>query len=218
MTNILTNWTWLNLGILTICISGLGYFSHWLNSRYFRSPLMTGLYYLGAVIHELSHALMCLATGARIQKISFFSRQPKVVHEPSRLPLVGQILISLAPIGGGLLTLWLMNHYLLDDYIQIISLVNSNNFITWLDNFWQQLNITHWQTWLIILLSLNMGAMIGPSKKDLSHIWPALVLFFFITWPPAINLALLAIGLIVINLIVQLVWRLEQIVFKKITS
>ena len=218
MTEILINWTWLNLGVLILVISALGFLSNWLNGRYFYSPLIRGLYYFGALIHELSHALMCIVTGAHIQQISVFSHQPKVVHNRSKIPILGQALISLAPIGGGLLALWLINNLWLNNYLQIFNLEKINDIFLWLKIFFQQLKITHWESWLLLALSLNAGAMLGPSRADLKNMWIFIPFLFFVTWQPLLTVALTAVGLILINLIVQLVWRSGQIVFKKITS
>ena len=52
----------------------------------------------GIVLHELSHALLCFFTGAKINSISFFDKTGgSVQHKPSKIPILGPILISVAP-------------------------------------------------------------------------------------------------------------------------
>ena len=65
----------------------------------------------GVIIHEFSHVLVCLITGAKIRKISFFN--PKggfVIHEKPKIPVLGEIMISLAPIAGGITSIFLLSY------------------------------------------------------------------------------------------------------------
>jgi hypothetical protein len=53
----------------------------------------------GVVVHECAHMLGCFVTGARVKKIVFFSRDGgSVTHGPPALPLLGNIIISTAPL------------------------------------------------------------------------------------------------------------------------
>ena len=55
----------------------------------------------GVAVHELSHAAGCLVTGAKITRIRLFSPDGgEVEHGPPKLPVVGQTVISMAPIAG----------------------------------------------------------------------------------------------------------------------
>ncbi len=110
----------MNLGILIITITALGYISNWLNNKYLNFKLTRWLYYLGAAVHETSHAILCILTGAKITEFKIFSKQPRVSHTKSKIPLIGQLLISLAPIAGGLLFIYAINYWLLQGYFTII--------------------------------------------------------------------------------------------------
>jgi len=195
----------MNLGILIILITILGYISNWLNGKFLNLKTIHWLYYLGALIHELSHAILCVLTGARISEFNVFSKQPHVTHTKPKLLLIGQPLISLAPIAGGLLFIYVINTWLLNNYLQVINLNTLQEIPNVLINIWSQLNLMEWQTWLIILLFLNVGSMIGPSSRDLKNIWPFIILMFFINWPFLINLSLIAICLIIMNILIQII-------------
>ncbi|MEK7644764.1 MAG: hypothetical protein AAB391_00360 [Patescibacteria group bacterium] len=198
----------LSLGLVIVLIVVLGYASNWLNWQFLNYRLTHALYYIGAFVHESSHALLCLATGAKIEEFKVFSYQPHVIHRPSRLPILGALLISAAPIAGGLAFLYAINHFLLDGY-----------FIATGDVFAQltQLNPFHWQSWVMILLCLNAGAMLGPSPQDIKNIWPLLILLFFVQSNFLMNIGLAALSLIVANIAIQLVlillvkmWRIVR--------
>ncbi len=205
----------MNLGILIIIISILGYFSNYLNYSYLNYSLTRWLYYLGVIIHESSHAILCIFTGAKITNFKIFDKQPQVSHTKSKIPILGQSLISLAPMAGGFLFLYLINKYFLLNYLTI------NNVTSWSEifsiplNILSQINIITWQGWIVILLSLNVGAMIGPSSQDLKNIWWVFIILFFIKWPFLINIGVIIIGLIITNIVIQLSLILLLKIFKK---
>jgi hypothetical protein len=204
----------INLGEVVLLIAAFGYVSNFLNWRYLNYGVIRLFYYIGAIVHETSHAILCILTGARIEKFTVFSNQPQVAHQKSKLPLLGEPLISFAPIAGGLLFLFLVNHYLLGNYFTALSL----QFSSWHD--WRsmllaplrlvaQVNVLQWQSWVMILLFFNVGAMLGPSPRDLKNVWLTLIVLFFVPvfWAtqPLIAMGLVALDLIAVNILLQVV-------------
>ena len=198
----------MNLGLAIIAITALGGLSNWLNWRYLNYRIVHWLYYLGAFIHETSHAILCLATGARITEYNIFSSQPHVTHTRSKLPILGGILISLAPIAGGLVFLFLVNRYALAGYFTLPTFAGWNTLIPEALTLLKEINLLQWQSWVMIVLFLNLGAMLGPSFTDLKNIWPALILFLFLSASDTYitGILFLAITLILINIALQLVF------------
>ena len=194
----------MNLGLLIILISLLGNISNQLNWRYLNYSIVRLLYYLGAVVHELSHAFFCLLTGAKISEINIFSKQPHVTHYKSDVPFLGELLISLAPIAGGLLFLFLINKYYLENYILIPQLYNWQSILIGPLKILSQINFLNWKSWIIILLSLNIGAMIGPSWQDLKNIWPIIIVLCFFQNSLFDRFGLLVIFLILANIFIQI--------------
>jgi len=77
------------------------------------------LYYVilfpGVVLHELSHALFCLITFSPIKKIQFFSKTGGfVMHGGSKIPVLGDFLISIAPLISGLVIFYLFSLKFID--------------------------------------------------------------------------------------------------------
>ena len=66
-----------NIGIIIIFIAALGYLSNVLNWRYLNNGVIRFLYYIGALVHETSHAVLCVLTGAKIEEFTVFSDQPR---------------------------------------------------------------------------------------------------------------------------------------------
>jgi hypothetical protein len=195
-----------NLGLVILLIVIFGYVSNFLNWRFLNFGAMRLLYYIGAVVHETSHAVLCMLTGAKIQEFTIFSEQPQVVHQRSKLPFLGEVLISFAPIAGGLLFLFLVNHYLLGNYFAVPQISGGANWYAPLSEaftFVAQINLLQWQSWVMILLFFNVGAMLGPSWQDLKNVWPALILLFFVPLPWLATLGITALSLILVNIILQ---------------
>jgi len=186
-------------------IALLGYISNWLNWRYLNYSVVRLLFYVGAFLHELSHVIFCRLTGATITGGNIFSRKPHVIHSKPAFPLIGQLLISLAPIIGGLLFLFLINKYYLVNYFEIPQFSDWQSVLIAPLNLLSQINLLGWQSWLMILLFLNIGAMIGPSLQDLKNIWPIMIILLFIKCSPLLSLSLLVIILILTNIIIQII-------------
>jgi hypothetical protein len=200
-----------NLGIVIVLITAFGYVSNTLNWRYLNYGVIRFLYYIGALVHETSHAVLCVLTGAKIKEFVVFSDQPHVVHAKSKLPFLGELLISAAPVAGGLLFLFLVNHYLLGNYFsfslaptQVASWYDWKSVLAAPLRFLLQINLLQWQSWVMVLLLFNVGAMLGPSTQDLKNVWPILIFLFFINFPALAGFGLVALGLILANIILQL--------------
>ncbi len=197
----------ISLGVVIVLIAVFGYVSNFLNWRYLNYRIIRFLYYIGAFVHETSHAILCILTGAKIEKFTVFSDQPQVAHRRSKVPLVGELLISAAPIAGGLAFLFLVNRYLLGNYFIVPQF---SGWHDWQDIFvgplrlLSQIDLFRWQSWVAILLSFNAGAMLGPSPRDLKNVWPALILLFFVHSTFLTNIGQAALGLIFANIILQL--------------
>jgi hypothetical protein len=197
-----------NLGIVIVLITAFGYASNFLNWRYLNYGVVRWMYYLGALVHETSHAIVAILIGAKIKEFKVFSKQPRVIHQRSRLPLLGEFLISVAPIAGGLLFLFLVNHYLLGDYFappQPSSWTNWQNVLIEPMKLLAQINLLHWQSWVIVFLSFNIGSMIGPSTQDLKNGWPVLLILFFIRAPIFTAFCFAALSLIFANIALQII-------------
>ena len=198
----------MSLGLTILLIVIFGYASNWLNWHFLNHTITRYLYYVGACVHECSHALLCLVTGAKITEFSIFSSQPHVTHEKSRLPIIGNLLISSAPIFGGLLFLYLVNHFALADQFSISASDNLHDTLVNIFNLLAQINLLTWQSWVMLLLFINVGAMLGPSFQDIRNIWPIVILLFFvpanIITGPVITIAMTALGLILVGIVIQL--------------
>jgi len=198
----------MNLGVIIILITASGYISNLLNWRYLDYKITRLLYYIGVFVHETSHAILCILTGAKIKEFVVFSTQPHVTHRKSIIPLIGELLISFAPMAGGLFFLFLVNRFFLGNYFMMPQFSGWQNLFTGTLGLLRQINISEWQSWVMILLFFNVGAMIGPSSHDLKNIWPIIIILFFVRSTFLANLGLIALSLIFINITMQIIFIL----------
>lgn len=126
----------------------------------------------GVILHELSHALGCLVTGAKITHISFFDRKGgSVEHQKPFIPLVGQVIISLAPLVGGVAIIFLVSKYI---GVKEVSLAGMN--LSYLSvketvfNVLRGVSLSSRLDWLIIYLALSMAVTMNPSFQDLKNV------------------------------------------------
>ena len=140
------------IGILIIIVSVLGYTSNWLNWRFLNYKINHLLYYLGAFVHETSHAILCLLTGAKISQYKVFTEQPRVVYSKPRLPVIGNLLISIAPMFGGLALLFFVNKYLLINEYSMPLFSNWKFFLSDFLRFLKQIDLTQWKNFIILFI------------------------------------------------------------------
>lgn len=192
------------VGAVLVLVSLFGYLSNWLNGKFLNTGLTRLLYYVGAFVHETSHALVCVFTGAGIIEYKVFAKQPRVVYTNPKAPFVSNTLISFAPVFGGLLFLFLLNRYLLIEQFTTPELHTWEDMLTVASALFSQMHLFTWQSLVFLLLFLNIGAMLGPSIRDLKNIWPALLFLLLLKTPFIVSLGLAALMLILVGIGIQI--------------
>ena len=143
-----------------------------------------GIYYLirapGVVLHECSHILGCILTGAKIQKVVFFSEEGgSVAYARPLLPWLGDVIISTAPLFCIPIVLsgitWCFASYLgcifpaFPPTMLSTSAIQQMGMII-IDLFLKNL-IYHQNWWFLIYLYLTISLVlsVGPSPQDLRN-------------------------------------------------
>ena len=200
----------MTVGIYLIIILILGYFSVNLRAR-LNLKWLKPFTWLGIFIHEASHALACIITGGKVVGFQVSSTAGSVSHYKSKVPIIGPMLVAIAPIIGGLIAIGLLNKFWLGTSLGITSSDIWRTFLNVVSTF----NFLSLSTWVLIILFLNIGVMLGPSVQDLKNIWPLVVLSFFIKSEKVAQILSLVIVLIAINIILFFMIWLVKILFKK---
>lgn len=138
--------------------------------------------YPGVAIHELSHAAACIPALAKVKKITLFTArgEGEVQHTEPRLRYFGPVLISFAPLAGGIAALlllnWLLGHPFPAREVRgdaagssqflwvllkssVLDLPRALTHAYWLDV----------RTWLMLYLGMSITLTMVPSKQDLKN-------------------------------------------------
>jgi hypothetical protein len=126
----------------------------------------------GVIVHELSHALMCLITGAKITKISLFDKEGGSVHHSSpRIPILGQILISLSPFVVGAAGIYFLSKILGINSVNITELdLSQSTIIETFKTVFLGFDYRSVKTIIILYLVLSIAVTMTPSWQDLRNI------------------------------------------------
>ena len=125
----------------------------------------------GVILHEISHALLCVVTGAKVHSISFFDKNGgKVQHGPSKIPLLGQILISMAPLVFGAVAIYFLSFRIGLKEIDLNQFTSSNSVIAFFRETIMSLDYRNALTILSIYLVLSIGVTMTPSLQDIRNI------------------------------------------------
>ncbi len=136
----------------------------------------------GIIVHELSHALFCILTGASIKKISLFEKKGGYVqHTQPRIPILGQFLISFAPFVIGLGSIYLLIRYAGMPNVDF-SLVNLNwyNYLDTAIHFLRTININGLYALAAVYLVFSIVVTMTPSWQDLANAISAIIILILI--------------------------------------
>lgn len=136
--------------------------------RYFVAP--------GIILHELSHAFACFICGAKITKISFFNKDGgSVEHQKPIIPILGPIIISLAP-----LVVSIILFYFLAKGLKLESSLDLSTTFFNFKSLLKTIDFTRWQNLLIIYLLLSTAVTMTPSWQDLINMLSPLIFLLII--------------------------------------
>jgi len=126
----------------------------------------------GVILHELSHAFACLITGAPILSINVFkSDGGEVKHGKPKIPVIGQILISLAPFVVGAIAIFFLSKLLgiRESSISELS-TNTSQIVEWLKHAFSAINFHDYKSWIALYLVLSIAVTMTPSGQDMKNI------------------------------------------------
>jgi hypothetical protein len=154
--------------------------------------------WLGTIVHELGHAIMCLIFGHRITGIRLFDPDPETgtlgyvehSYNPANLyQSVGNFFIGIGPILLGAAVIYLLSYFLLglnplelaDNLnVQHSSIYSWDAFIQILQTLWASStsllrdvfswhNLSTWQLYAFIYLTFAIGSSIKLSPPDIKN-------------------------------------------------
>ena len=198
-------------GYLTVVLTGIIviFISKILDILWARMVTIRSIYHIvrapGIVIHECSHVLGCLLTGAKVKNVVLLSKEGcSVTYSPSPIPFLGEVLINTAPLFCIPLALfgctWIFSTYLgcvipalpsAIDSVDTLALLGTQISAMFTANL-----ICHFNAWFLLYLYLTISLVLSlaPSRQDMKNAALGIVIIvslgMFIIWSnfaPAVN-------------------------------
>lgn len=132
----------------------------------------------GVIIHELSHAFVCLFTGAKMTRISFFEKDGgSVEHHPSKLPIFGPVAISIAPFVFGAVIIYFLSKKLGIEGTNLAAVdITKEGVAGFFRAALANLNFGDPKTSIIVYLVLSIAVTMTPSWQDLRNMIGSLIM------------------------------------------
>ena len=139
--------------------------------RYFLAP--------GVIIHELAHGFACFFTGAKVSEMSLFEKNGgHVKHTRPKIPILGPVLISLAPLIVGIFVIFFASKILSMGEIGMFKngidpkAIISANLIIVHNLFGLPL-----KNWILLYIVISTAVTMIPSRQDfVNAFFPLLIL------------------------------------------
>jgi hypothetical protein len=169
-------------------------------------PIYLFIRFPGVVLHECSHIAGCIITGARIRNVVLFSRDGgSVTYTSPRLPFIGDVIISTAPLFLLPLALsaitWTFGSFLGCVFPAFPLTLGSPEvladlFVAILGSFSDNL-VSRFNGWFLLYLFLTISIVlsIAPSQQDMKNAAAGIILIILsgiiVFWsdiPVAVNI------------------------------
>jgi hypothetical protein len=131
----------------------------------------------GIILHELSHAFFCLLTGAKVISIDMFKKEGgEVKHGHSKVPILGPILISLAPFAVGAIAIYFLSKYIGFKTMSINDFsFNAQSIVPWFVESMKSINFGNVRTVIAFYLVLSVAVTMTPSVTDMKNIFFSII-------------------------------------------
>jgi hypothetical protein len=170
------------LGVCLLIMATFGLRALWV--RAVPPKVLAYLIAPGVAVHELSHALACVLTGAKVHSMVLFRSDGsgEVKHGPPKLKYIGDVAISLAPLVGCTVCLWLLglilkapvNFYTVQAegvHVNQLAFVADLAMLVWDDLvlFFKASALLDWRTWVFLYFAMCFTLGMAPSRQDLKN-------------------------------------------------
>ncbi|MFA6423471.1 MAG: M50 family metallopeptidase [Patescibacteria group bacterium] len=131
----------------------------------------------GIIIHELSHYIACLITFAEVKKVSLFQKDGGFVkYSSSKIPILGDFIINIAPIIVGSILIILLSKKLNITISQNPKTIIQDSIAIFKTNY------AIFNFWIFLYAIITIGITLVPSTKDITNIILPLILIFAVLY------------------------------------
>lgn len=163
--------------ILILAIFAIGMAVPQLLARSLVGPTFRLFAIPGVILHETGHAIACILTGTKIHRIRLFKRDGgDIMHDVPKIPVIGQLLITMAPLVIGMFAIVFLAARIMD--IEKLKIgTDIRDFWPFLFSVVGAVKWSHLISWVWIYLILSIGSTMMPSMQDFRNSWFSLLVF-----------------------------------------
>lgn len=196
----------LTIGLILIIFLSFALCGLW--TKYANPRMVRGFLFPGAIVHELSHALLCLVTGTTIKELNLFkSDNTGIKYDKPKIPFLFDFMIASAPIFGCAFFIFFISQ-LLSNPIHLSDTFPQEFHFTFkglfdlirhlLDTVWatfhafkNQFHIKNIRHIIFVIAIIIFTISMAPHKQDIKHLvlgFSILALIFFFLTKAGIDL------------------------------
>lgn len=176
-----------SLAIGLILVIFLSFATHGLWIKYTNTKMVKGFLFPGTIVHELSHALLCLITGTTIKELNLFTTNSTgIKYDKPRVPFLFDFIIAAAPIFGCAFFIFFISkilakpihlnntfpqeiHFTFKGFFDLIRHLIDTVWVTF-NSFKNQLHIENIRHIFFVLTIVIFTISMAPHKQDIKHL------------------------------------------------
>lgn len=176
-----------SLAIGLILIIFLSFATCELWKKYTNTKIVKGILFPGSIVHELSHALLCLVTGTTITELNLFtSDSTGIKYDKPKVPFLFDFFIAAAPIFGCAFCIYFLSkllsnpiqlgntfsqeiHFTFKGFFDLLRHLIDTVWIT-LNSFKDKLHIENIRHIFFILTLIIFTVSMAPHKQDIKYL------------------------------------------------
>lgn len=170
--------------VLTIFLSFATY-GLWL--KHVNGKMIQGFLFPGTIVHELSHAFMCLITGTTIKELNLFTTDSTgIKHDKPKIPFLFDFAIAAAPLFGCVFFIFFISkilanpihvdttfpkeiHFTVKGFFDLMRHLLDTVWVTF-NSFRNQFRIKDIRHILFIVTLIIFTVSLAPHKQDIKHL------------------------------------------------
>lgn len=168
-------------------------------SRYAKEKALNVFLYPGIIVHECSHAVMCLVTGATITEFNLLRLEgAEIKYERPKVPIFGDFLIVFAPIAGCAAVLIAIS-FLLNDPVDVGTALPKDikftpeGFFVFSKDTLDAIKVTLFGLWSeadfldprwtgFMIATIVFTVSMAPQRNDLKYLIPGIAILALATF------------------------------------
>lgn len=200
---------------LVVLVFGVQWLSLYFARLVNQLPLLRYLLFPGIFLHEFAHYITALLTGAKVSEFKVGFHEGHVVHGKPKIPLIGMMLVTLAPLISGIVILIFTFQWVTGISIQELS-EDIPLSLSSLINFVNSIHFLSFKFLIALYIFINVLATFAPSKQDFKNSIIPILLYviasFFLRQLDGFNLYVVNVLVIVAGVLVISIVILKGVV------